>query len=352
MSTYSIDKPYLSIVIAGRNDNYGGDFDARLQNSLTWYYNKLEQAKLYAEIVLVNYNPLLNEKPLEDRIKVIPNSPYVRTRMITVDEQSHISYHNEEKRKKLPFYEFIAKNIGIRRAKGEYILSTNADIVVPYSIIRHMATMNLKPYKYYRASRADFKGFESSILKPEEFIDTCRRNTFKIFMKGFSYDIDGTKFDKELLWLKAYNYFRLKYNLFKATFPVFMNKYSIPFISHNAEFKYHCQGSGDFMLMHNSKWQQLYGNPENTKVSTHADSWIVIMAAAAGLREHVFYSPVFHQHHERRFDWVDINKDPFFREEYERFEKAALYMLATQKPIIENDADWGYGTHPFNEVIL
>lgn len=352
MDNYTINKPYISIVIAGRNDNYGGDFDMRLNNSLKWYYGIFEKAKLYTEIVLVNYNPILDSAPLSERIEGAKHLKYVQLRIITVDENAHNGYHNEAKRKKLPFYEFIAKNIGIRRAKGQYILSTNADIIIPETVLSHVTQQNLSPYHYYRTSRADFYKFDSTDYSSDKLIAACEQNTFKIFLKGFTYDINGKRFAFELLRLKIYNFIRLKYNLLKAAFPERMNRWSIPFISHNAEFKYHCQGSGDFMLMHRNNWIKLRGNPENTMVSTHADSWIVIIAAASGLTEKVFYTPVFHQHHERRFGWDDMNSNPFFRSEYERFETAALSMLAAKKPIIENSDDWGCGETKFEEQIL
>lgn len=349
----NLDKsnPYLSIVIAGRNDNYGGDFDARLQNSINWYSIQLENAKLPTEIVLVNYNPIPENTPLNERIKFKASSKYVTVRIITVDADRHNTYHNEQVRNKLPFYEFIAKNIGIRRAKGEYILSTNADIIIPAEIICYIAARKLKPDHFYRADRADFNGFDWN-KEHNKLIEACKSNTFKLFMKGFTYDVNGQDFKRQLFKLKIYNALRLKYNLLKAAHPKLLNKYSIPFITHNAEFLYHCQGSGDFMLMHRNNWTALHGNPENTKISTHADSWIVIMAAAFGLKEYTFYSPVFHQHHERRFGWEEMNKDPFFRQEYMRFENAALKMLTEKQPIIENDAEWGHGTYNFNEQTI
>ena len=48
----------ISIVITGRNDNYGGDFSARLQRCVSYNHQELTSHKIDSELIFVNYNPL------------------------------------------------------------------------------------------------------------------------------------------------------------------------------------------------------------------------------------------------------------------------------------------------------
>ncbi len=95
------------------------------------------------------------------------------------------------------------------------------------------------------------------------------------------------------------------------------------------------------MLMHRQHWMDLKGNPENTYISTHTDALFVVMAAVSGLQEKVFSHPVFHQEHERRFTWNDIDNSEEFRKVYLQFQEKAQQMMASGKAIIDNPENWG-----------
>ena len=60
--------------------------------------------------------------------------------------------------RRLQFQEFIAKNVGIRRAHGEFILTTNTDIYLGRGVIDLLAARALEPDVLYRAARHDLKG--------------------------------------------------------------------------------------------------------------------------------------------------------------------------------------------------
>ena len=67
------------------------------------------------------------------------NRKYLSIRLLHVPTEVHKRLINPEVRKPVPLFEFNAKNMAIRRAKGEYILSTNADIVFHPSIIKFIS---------------------------------------------------------------------------------------------------------------------------------------------------------------------------------------------------------------------
>src|SRR5688572_25212003 len=102
--------PYVSFVIAGRNDDYGGDFNDRLSNSINQLSYLAEKFRLSSEYIVVNYNPIADKPPLSQSINWPKNRKYLRIRIITVSNEIHRQTENPESRKPLPFYEYIAKN--------------------------------------------------------------------------------------------------------------------------------------------------------------------------------------------------------------------------------------------------
>ncbi len=62
------ENPYLSIVVTGRNDDYGGDFNERLQSSVKWWSYYALSLKSSMEYVFVNYNPIADKKDLSEII--------------------------------------------------------------------------------------------------------------------------------------------------------------------------------------------------------------------------------------------------------------------------------------------
>lgn len=64
--------------------------------------------------------------------------------------QDELSLHS-----RLTFLEFVAKNVGVRRARGRFVLSTNCDVFLGRHVIEIMASGELKPAIVYRAPRYD-----------------------------------------------------------------------------------------------------------------------------------------------------------------------------------------------------
>ena len=103
------------------------------------------------------------------------------------------------------------------------------------------------------------------------------------------------------------------------------------------------------MLLHKKKWFKLKGNPEYTKAAVHTDSMFVIMAAMSGLKEKVFYWPIYHQNHDRRYECDSDNSDPIIDEMYETYVKMGRQMIKQRAPIIQNNDDWGLADYKLEE---
>ncbi|MCB9185940.1 MAG: glycosyltransferase family 2 protein [Flavobacteriales bacterium] len=337
-------QPYLSIVVSGRNDNYGGDFRERLQNCLDWNAELFNRYGLRTEFILVNWNPVVTNEPLISEL-VWPEYPEsVSYRVIDVPEEIHKKYVDEGIRNTVPFYEFIAKNVGIRRSAGEYVLCINADILLHPDIVKAIAQKELSKGHYYRANRLDFKKVHD--LK----LDVLWKSGFAVSLKGFMYGfVSGLSKPFQYHWLKKFNRFRLAWEAFKLQNDGLANLIRLNVVYNKGGYMAHCLNSGDFMLMNRSHWMQLNGYPEYTRIATHTDAIFTVIASSE-LEEVVFEQPVFHQEHERRYTWEAIQKQSGFLEAYELFEKVAR-TVAEGGPLEQflNDENWGLANFQLKE---
>lgn len=161
--------PYLTIVLTGRNDNFGGDFNRRLVRALGYNDRQLTAAGVPYEVVFVEWRPVAGRPLLGDELRRWLPQIDERLTTIVVDARYHEAFTQNPR---LQFHEFIAKNVGIRRASGSYILSTNTDIYLSRDIVSLFAHRALRPMTVYRATRVDLKpSIDTSHLDDEAFLD-------------------------------------------------------------------------------------------------------------------------------------------------------------------------------------
>lgn len=149
---------YLSIVITGRNDDHCSGFLRRMQNSIDMYGYFADLYKFSFEIVIVEWNPLTNISLISS---LANPSSYLTIKIITVPKY----VHNQIEPTKfdapgaddMDFFLGIAQNVGIRRASGPFILTTNADIIPSESLIDFLSHRVLVPKTFYRIYRYDMK---------------------------------------------------------------------------------------------------------------------------------------------------------------------------------------------------
>lgn len=107
----------ISIVVVGRNDNYGGDFTERLRATMDWNYNHIPNAELvYVEWNKVEDRPTdttwISERYPNSRCFIVPNS--IHTKIAA--------------NPKMPMMEYYAKNLGMREASYDWVMMINADV--------------------------------------------------------------------------------------------------------------------------------------------------------------------------------------------------------------------------------
>src|SRR5207245_3974337 len=77
---------------------------------------------------------------------------------------------------RMPIFEYIAKNVGIRRARGEYVLITNPDIVFTQELIRYFAARGLRGDAFYRVDRYDVNRSVPLALPVERQLRFCAQH--------------------------------------------------------------------------------------------------------------------------------------------------------------------------------
>ena len=145
--------PRLSVILTGRNDGYGVDFLDRLVAATRFNVRCLDEAGIPFEYVLVEWAPPADRPLLSDLL--LQAVPALGDRLTTylVDPEYQAAMTQNAR---LAFLEFPAKNVGLRRATGEFLLSTNADTLLSRGVLESLRR-GLQPGRLYRAPRVDLK---------------------------------------------------------------------------------------------------------------------------------------------------------------------------------------------------
>lgn len=111
----------ITAIIISRNDNYGGHLNERATYAINSAINT------YDEVIYVDWNSdkgsllydILDNLQTKGNLKHIVIPPNIASALTNYDPQAQ------------KCCEVLARNIGIRRATGDYIVSTNIDIIQP-----------------------------------------------------------------------------------------------------------------------------------------------------------------------------------------------------------------------------
>ena len=254
--------PYLSIVM-GIGGTLSLDLLERLYNSTNNTIALAERTGLSMELVIVEWN----------MTRKIDYSIFPKTEIpirVIHTEDAHNRVANPYG---FRYFEWYPKNIGIRRAEGEFVLSTNPDDIFSLELFEHFAQRRLRNGYFYRVNRWDYRDGQVYAI--------CRN--------------DGVFWPGDPLPKEDYD-------------------------------KIHYCASGDFTLMSKEDWYLIHGNPERTYNHT-VDGQTLFVARQSGLCQRILPFPIYHPDHARTLnhafmpDWSDdkphgvMNKDWGFEDE-------------------------------------
>src|ERR1043166_4767560 len=180
--------PYLSVVVTTRNDGHGGNPLERFQAFVNCLTAQCRRLNLPAELIVVEWNPPADRPLLRDALTWPLDSP-CQIRIIQVPPHLHGTLKHPDT---FPLYQMIGKNVGIRRARGEFILSTNADILLSNELAEAISSRALTPGGMYRVDRLDVDADVPVNAPLEELLEYCRTHQIRKHTRWGTFQVDRT----------------------------------------------------------------------------------------------------------------------------------------------------------------
>lgn len=326
-------RPKLSIIMVARNDDYGKNFLNRITTSVRALIYLTNRYRSNFELVIIDYNPPPDKELLAQTLSAFTtDNIFLTIRFIVIPNTFHVRVAQESKR---PLLEYLAKNIGIRRAQAEFILTTNPDIIFDDTIIEFLTEAQLDKNSFYRINRYDLpmREFDTSTQIPE-IIKQCRQRTTRIWTK------DGLIYTSFRRWFKRFLNKPLPKNLFLCPWFNPLRKIKA-FV---APKKLHEAASGDFLLAHRNAWQKVRGF-DQLPFSSFIDGYNVHLFYCAGLEQKILPFPIYHINH-------DTSNTMWPMLDYEIYLKNSARMLKTKIPYKIYPENWGFPEENFPETII
>src|SRR3989338_1433358 len=325
------NRPKISFVMAGRNDDYGGNFLNRMRTSIRTLLFLAEKYDTNFELVIVDYNPPADKLLLKEALALDSNSN-LNIRHIIIPHEFHLEVSQGGKN---PFPEYIAKNIGIRRANGTFIASVNPDIIFSDVFVKYLASGNLDANYFYRANRhdLDIKAIDDLLTVPE-ILQICRKTTVRIWTNN------GSPYVSWKRWFKRFKRKPKPYNLWHA--PVFN---FIPAIkSYLNPDRIHDAAAGDFIIMHRDAWFKTRGFDQIPFLS-YVDGYHLFRISCFGLKQEIIPFPIYHVDH-RTSNGTRPSLD------IQNYLADTKKMQDTGIPYKEYSPDWGFPKNNFAEKLF
>ena len=181
---------YLSVVVTSRNDDHGQSLLRRMQTFVNALIGQCKRHGLRAELVLVEWNPPPDRPRFIEALRWPEKTDPCQVRIIEVPPELHQRFRHSEH---LPLFQMIAKNVGIRRARGRFIVATNIDILLSDELMRALARGQLRRGRMYRIDRHDVMTdvpVFADVTEQLRYCEThllrlnCREGTFELTPDG------------------------------------------------------------------------------------------------------------------------------------------------------------------------
>jgi hypothetical protein len=377
----------LSIVATSRNDDHGGNLLGRMQAFVDGFAEQCRRHTLEAELILVEWNPPVDRPSLAEVLRWPCADGLLTIRIVQVPPEVHARLAGADR---LPLFQMLAKNVGVRRARGDFILATNIDILFSDDLVRFMRD-RLRMGHLYRVDRYDVPGDIPVAASIAPVLEFCKINAFRInrrdgvymIKERKLYPIHETATGLMRAWAEAvrrglgWRPWRRTGHGLMETFVGALRRslrhgtasvvsivsalrrlFEIP--------RLHTNACGDFTLMARDDWFRVRGYPEWEVFSWHLDSVLVHQAHGNGLRIVELDDPMraYHIEHGLGSGWSREGEDSLFA----RLERAGITCLSSddfvriarkiradakaKRPIVFNDDGWGFAGVELPEEVV
>ncbi len=136
-------RPDIAAVVVGRNDDYMPDFAQRLFATIEWNVHYLAN-----EVIFVEWNPPGDRDLLAP--KLAQRFKGLRAYVVPAAIHDRICQNANVK-----LLEYHAKNVGVRRARSPWIMTTNADAAVGLDSVHRILHADLDEQVVWTAERFD-----------------------------------------------------------------------------------------------------------------------------------------------------------------------------------------------------
>lgn len=373
MSRAAPGSPYLSVVATSRNDDHGGNLLGRMQLFVDGLAAQCRRHGLEAELVLVEWNPPANRPRLAKALRWPADPGPCQLRIIEVPPSLHTRYRHSEA---LPLFQMIAKNVGIRRARGRFVLATNIDILFSEPLMAWLARRPLASGRFYRVDRYDVPSPPPAEATPQDRLAWCARHTFRVARRDGIYI--RTKLDPDAPFkrtapiMPALALAKLREAAAAGSGPAGWRHARAVLVAgakalraltrSRAIPRLHTFACGDFTLMAREDWLSLRAYPEFEMYSLHIDSALLHQAHRHGLAEHVLQPPmcIYHIEHESGsgwtlegeaalFDRLRRNGIPWLSDS--DFQAIVGRLWASPPDFAFNGSNWGLADETLEEIV-
>jgi hypothetical protein len=375
------NSPLFSFVATSRNDDHGGDVLRRTQSFVDRLAQQAQRHSVRCELVLVDWNPPEPRAPLGDVLNWPAGNAYFSARVVTVPREIHRAMRHS---RALQMFQMVAKNVGIRRASGEYIIATNIDIIFSDQLFSFLKTETLDKKTLYRSDRWDIPNEiqlepDLSTLLRRAQAEAIRRNLgdgtyvrqddggFKNCTpphhESFVVEPMRWSLDRLIDWLREpgreQSAIRERVESIRQDFLEEQARYaSAPLL--------HTNGCGDFTMLSRYGWGRLRGYPEWHLFSWAIDSVLLYQAHYNGMP--IVELPAdavhFHIEHDHGSGWSPegasslwqrldaagtpyLESDDFRRLVFELQDNAAAGHDTVYSPL-----DWGFSNYELPEELV
>jgi hypothetical protein len=375
------NRPQLSVVATSRNDDHGGHLVERMQwfvDGLAW---NADRRGTSVELVLVEWNPPGGRAPLIEMLRWPSPRSMLSVRVLTVPPFEH---------KRLlpgggiPMMQMIAKNVGIRRARGDNVLATNIDILLAPQLF-DLAATRIEDETVWRADRTDVEfPFSGDVVTIENALAFCASHPIRyerrdgIYYPGLGRTLPIYQSLGDFLGWQLHRLPSSVERLFNKavgdeTPPApqlprhrpgnarsprsvlqFATDRSRALVDLLVLPKLNVNACGDFTLLSRQDWCRFRGYPELLVHSMHLDTIFMHQMAANGLRfadanppavayhmEHAEGSGWTPEGHQKHFAIVEQRGMPHITPAELRSIKRSLHEARNRETVLYNGPDWG-----------